>query len=150
MGARFRVGEKGSGGRRGPFYRGLACHKHEGALLALIACLINGFSHFSFKIKTSVSSVKPLLDCLHHSGLQWVGYARHGSDGLDGMQVWNRSHAQDGARAWSVGTARTMNRALGPCPPGPGLAGQHGSQRIRPMPGKRENKTLQKLIRTER
>jgi hypothetical protein len=45
---------------------------------ALIACRINGFGHFSFKIKTSIFLVKPLLDCLHHSGLQWVGGARHG------------------------------------------------------------------------
>jgi hypothetical protein len=56
------------------------------------------------------------------------------------MRAW------DGTRAQPVGTTRMMNRASGPYPHGPGWAGQHGPQRIWPKLGKRENKTLQKLI----
>jgi hypothetical protein len=96
---------------------------------ALIARGIIGFDYFSFKIKSSISLVKPSLYCLHHSGLQRAGSA------------W----AHDGTWARLVGMARTMNRALGPCP-----HRRDGPQRIWPKLGKRENKTLQTLIRKKR
>jgi hypothetical protein len=119
---------------------GLSLAQTRGGLRPTFITRGMGFGHFSFEIKTSVSLVKPLLYCLHHSGLQRAGGARHGSDGRDGMRARHRSRARDGTWARPVGTVRMTN------PHGLGWARQHGPQRIQPKPRKRENKIVQKRL----
>jgi hypothetical protein len=53
-------------------------------------------------------------------------------------------------RARMVGSAGTMNRALVPCPHGPGWAGQLGPHGFQPKLEKKENNLLLKSIKTKR
>jgi hypothetical protein len=49
--------------------------------------------HFLFEFKVFVSPVKPLLECLHNSGVQWAGGAWHGMRRGHGQSAWRERRA---------------------------------------------------------
>jgi hypothetical protein len=71
----FKLGKRGRVADEVHFIRAQPGANTRGLQPALIDHGINGFGRFSFEIKTSISPVKPSLDCLHHSELQQVGGA---------------------------------------------------------------------------